>query len=160
VLVLSTLRLMSVEVGSVAPDFTLVDETGEKVTLSRLRGRNVVLIFYPWDFSSTCTRELHQVTELAGRFGDAEVFGISIDSKYAHAAFKRQEGLAVRLLADSNPQGAVARLYGVYLEAASAATRATFVIDKDGVVRYRVVTSISEARDQAEIVRALAACPV
>src|ERR1700730_11763916 len=107
---------MPLEIGSPAPDFTLVDEDNERVTLSELRGGNVVLVFYPLDFSPTCTRELHDITSLRERFGDAEVFGISVDSRHTHRAFKRDEQLRVRLLADFHPKGAVAALYGAYLD--------------------------------------------
>jgi peroxiredoxin len=153
---------MSVDVGDLAPDFTLVDENGDKVTLSELRGGNVVLVFYPLDFSPVCTRELKDISTAAGRFGDqhATVFGISVDSKWAHAAFKRDEGLSARLLADFHPKGAVAQLYGVYLDDAGIANRGSFVIDRDGRVAHKVVTSPGEARNLDEYLEALAACPV
>jgi peroxiredoxin len=154
---------MSVEVGSQAPDFTLRNEKGEEVTLSGLRGKNVVLIFYPFAFSSTCTKELHDVTDLESKFGaeNAEVFGVSVDSPFALKAFREHENLAPHLLADFEPKGAVARQYDAYLEAPLGfATRATYVIDKDGKVAWKQVTSPGEARDQEEAVAALAACPV
>jgi peroxiredoxin len=153
---------MSVEIGDQAPDFTLADETGEKVTLSALRGRNVVLVFYPLDFSPVCTRELKDLAAAAGRFDDqhAEVFGISVDSRWCHQAFKRDEGLRARLLADFHPKGEVARLYGVYLEDGGIANRGTFIIDRDGRVAHKVVTSTQEGRNLDEYLEALAACPV
>jgi peroxiredoxin len=153
---------MPVEIGQEAPDFTLRDEDGQEVTLSSLRGRNVVLVFYPFAFSSTCTKELHDVTGLADKFDDAsaEVFGISVDSPFALKAFKRDEGLSASLLSDFEPKGAVAREYGAYLDDLGFATRATFVIDKDGKVAHKQVTSPAEARDQEEVLDALAACPV
>jgi len=82
---------MAVEVGQEAPDFTLRDENGEEVELSSLRGRNVVLIFFPAAFSGICTKELHTATDLAEKYGaaGAEVFGVSVDSPYALKAFKR-----------------------------------------------------------------------
>jgi mycoredoxin-dependent peroxiredoxin len=153
---------MSVEVGSEAPDFTLRDENGEEVTLSSRRGHNVVLVFFPFAFSSMCTKELHTITGLGDRFGDAhaEVLGISIDSPYALKAFKRDEGLSARLLSDFEPKGAVAEQYGAYLGDLGFATRATFVIDKDGKVAHKQVNSPAEERDQEEVLAALAACPV
>lgn len=153
---------MAVEIGDKAPDFTLRDEENQEVTLSQLRGRNVVLVFYPLDFSGICTRELHEITGLAEKFdaAGAEVFGISVDSRHTHRAFKRDEGLKARLLADFHPKGAVAQKYGVYLEEAGIATRGTFVIDTEGVVRWKVVNPSSEARNQDEVIEALAACPV
>jgi mycoredoxin-dependent peroxiredoxin len=153
---------MSVEVGSQAPDFTLRNENGEEVTLSSMRGRNVVLIFYPFAFSSLCTKELHDVTGLQQQFGDAhaEVFGVSVDSPFALKAFREHEQLTPHLLSDFEPKGAVAQQYGAYLDGLGFATRATYVIDKDGNVAWKQVTSPGEARDQEEAVEALAACPV
>lgn len=153
---------MSVEVGSQAPDFTLRDENGEEVTLSALRGENVVLIFYPFAFSSICTKELRDVTGLEARYGDAnaKVFGVSVDSPFALKAFRKQESLTPHLLSDFEPKGQVAQEYGAYLDGLGFATRATFVIDKDGKVAWKQITSPGEARDQEEAVAALAACPV
>jgi peroxiredoxin len=153
---------MSVEVGDIAPDFTLVDENGDKVTLSELRGSNVVLVFYPLDFSPVCTRELKDISAVAGKFEaqNATVLGISVDSKWCHAAFKRDEELSARLLADFHPKGEVARLYDVWLEPGGIANRGTFVIDRDGRVAHKVVTSPAEARSLDEYLEALAACPV
>lgn len=153
---------MTVEVGSPAPDFTLKDQDNQDVTLSALRGRNVVLVFYPLAFSPVCTGELRDISRSADRYraAGAEVLGISVDSRWTLRAFKEHEGLEARLLADFNPKGEVARRYGAYIEEAGIATRATFVIDRDGRVVERVVTSPAEARDQEEYLTALAACPV
>ena len=152
----------TVDVGQEAPDFTLVDDAGEKWTLSEHRGRNVVLVFFPLSFSGICTRELHALTGDADRFAGAgaEVVGISIDSKYVQKAFKRDEQLKATLLADFNPRGAVARQYGVYIEALGFANRGTFVIDKNGRVAHQVITGVGEARDPEEYLRALQSCPV
>jgi peroxiredoxin len=153
---------MAVEVGEQAPDFTLRDETGDELTLSELRGRNVVLVFYPLAFSSMCTRELHDISDARDRYdaAGAEVIGISVDSPYALKAFKRDEGIKARLASDFHPKGDVARKYGAYIEEAGIATRATFVIDKDGKVAYKVVNHPGEARNQDEYLEALASCPV
>ena len=153
---------MSVEVGSEAPDFTLRDENGEEFTLSSLRGRNAVLVFYPAAFSSTCTRELHDVSDARERYdaAGAEVLGISVDSPYALKAFKRDEGLKAKLLSDAHPKGEVATRYDAYIPEAGIATRATFVIDKDGKVAYKVVNNPGEARNQEEYIEALASCPI
>lgn len=153
---------MSVEIGQEAPDFTLTDENGEQFTLSSLRGQNVVLVFYPLAFSGTCTRELQDLTAAADKYdaANAEVIGISIDSPYALKAFKRDENLEAKLLADFHPKGDVARKYGAYIEEAGVATRATFVIDKDGRIAHKVVNHSGKARNQEEYLEALAACPV
>jgi peroxiredoxin len=153
---------MSVEIGSEAPDFTLRDENGEEFTLSSLRGRNAVLVFFPLAFSSICTKELHDISGAAPSYQDAsaEVIGISVDSPYALKAFKRDEGLEARLVSDFHPKGDVAKKYGAYIEEAGIATRATFVIDKDGKVAHKVVNHPGEARNQTEYLQALANCPV
>jgi peroxiredoxin len=153
---------MPLEVGQEAPDFTLRDENGQDVTLSSLHGKNVVLVFYPFAFSSICTKELHDITDRDGKFGEnsAEVFGISVDSPFALKAFRDNEQLSAHLLSDFEPKGAVARQYDAYLDDLGFATRATFVIDKDGKVAHKQVTSPAEARDQDEVLEALAACPV
>lgn len=153
---------MTVEVGQQAPDFTLVDETNAKVHLHDLRGRNVVLIFYPLDFSRTCTAELKEIARTKEKYeaAGAEVFGISVDSRHCHAAFKRDEELSARLLADFNPKGAVARLYDTYLDDLGFAGRLTVVIDADGVIRNLVRSSVGEARNAEEYLETLAACPI
>jgi mycoredoxin-dependent peroxiredoxin len=153
---------MSVEIGSEAPDFMLRDENGDEVTLSSLRARNVVLVFYPLAFSPTCTRELHDISEAADKYqaAGADVFGISVDSPYVLKAFKRDEDLEARLLSDFHPKGAVAKQYEAYIEEAGIATRATFVIDKDGKIAHKVVNHPGQARNQEEYLEALASCPV
>lgn len=153
---------MGVEIGDIAPDFTLPDENGEKVTLSSLRGRNVVLVFYPLDFSPVCTKELKDITALADRYqaAGAEVYGISVDSRYTHAAFRRDEALSAHLLADFHPKGEVAQAYGVYIDQAGIANRGTFVIDAEGRIAYKIITAPAVAREQEEYLAALANCPI
>jgi mycoredoxin-dependent peroxiredoxin len=153
---------MAVEVGQEAPDFTLRDENGEEVQLSSLRGRNVVLIFFPAAFSGICTKELHTATDLAEKYGaaGAEVFGVSVDSPYALKAFKRDEQLDVHFLSDFHPKGQMATEYEAYIPEAGVATRATYVIDKDGKIAYKAVNHPGEMRDQDAIIDALAACPI
>jgi peroxiredoxin len=148
-----------VEVGHEAPDFTLVDQHGQRVTLSGFRGRkNVVLLFYPWAFSSTCTGELCVIRDRLPTFDndDTVTLAVSIDSKYALRVFADQERYTFPLLADSWPHGAVARAYEVFVEDRGAARRGTFIIDKAGVVRWSVVLGIDEARDADEYARVLA----
>ncbi|MEA2684710.1 MAG: mycoredoxin-dependent peroxiredoxin [Chloroflexota bacterium] len=152
---------VGVEVGQEAPDFTLRDDQNQKWTLSAHRGRNVLLVFYPLSFSGVCTKELHELRDRSSEFADAaEVVGISVDSKYVQAAFKRDDNLPVTLLADFQPRGAVARLYGVFLEEWGYAGRGTFVIDKNGRVAAKVVAEVGQMRDPDEYLSALARCPV
>jgi mycoredoxin-dependent peroxiredoxin len=139
---------MSVTVGQEAPDFTLVNQRGEKVTLSDLRGRKVVLVFYPFAFSSLCTDELCALRDRSGDFGDDTVLlGISVDTKHALRVFVEQEGLGFDLLSDFWPHGAVAQEYGVFLPERGMATRASFVLDRQGVVRWAVVGGPGDVRD-------------
>lgn len=149
---------MSVTVGQTAPEFTLVNQAGEKVTLSDFRGRKVVLVFYPFAFSPLCTSELCDLRDRRGEFDDDTVLlGVSVDTKYALKVFAEQEGLGFDLLSDFWPHGAVAQEYGVFLpDAGGKATRATFVIDREGVVRWSVINGPGEARDPGDYRAAVA----
>ncbi|HEX2503286.1 MAG TPA: redoxin domain-containing protein [Miltoncostaeaceae bacterium] len=154
---------MAIEVGQEAPDFTLKDTENRDVTLSSFRGdKNVVLVFYPFAFSSVCTRQLTEIGEHEGRYaeGDAQVIGVSVDSRYAQRRFAEELGLRdAILLADFEPKGAVSRSYGVFLEELGFSGRATFVIDKAGVVRGVSLTDTpAEMPDEAEYFQALATC--
>ena len=114
---------MALEIGQEAPDFTLVNENNEEVTLSKLRGNPVVLVFYTFDFSGICTNELCEIRDGFPNLSSlgAQVFGISRDSRFAHAAFKEQFQLPHSLLADV--KGEVARSYDTWNEAVGAAER-------------------------------------
>jgi len=151
---------MEVEVGDQAPDFELKDQHGTPVRLSGLLGvKNVVLVFYPLAFSGTCTGELCAIRDEfpeAAR-DDIEVLTVSVDSVFAHRAWSDTEHFSFGLLSDFWPHGAVATQYGVFDTERGIATRGTFIIDKDGVVRWKVVNPTSQARDIAEYSKALAA---
>ncbi len=156
---------MTVAVGAVAPDFELVDQHGTPVRLSSFRGsrdiggRDVVLVFYPWSFSSVCAGELSVLQDDVGAFVNDEtaLLAVSVDSKFTQRAFADQRALTFPVLADFWPHGEVARRYGVFDEGAGASLRGTFVIDREGVVRWNVLRGIGEARDAAEYKAALAA---
>jgi peroxiredoxin len=155
---------MPVEVGQEAPDFTLKSHHGEEVALSSFRGsRNVVLVFYPLAFSGVCTRQLTQIGEHESRYaeGDAQVIGISVDSRHALRRFAEDLGLTdTILLADFEPKGEVSRRYGVYQEDRGSSARATFVIDKQGIVRGVSLTEHpGQMPDEEDSFRSLAACP-
>ncbi len=148
-----------VEIGRAAPDFTLSDQHGESVTLSQFRGsNNVVLLFYPYAFSRTCTGELCVIRDRPTSFDNDETvtLAVSVDHKYTLRAFADHEGYTFRLLADFWPHGAVAKEYGVFVEEKGAAKRGTFIIDKDGVVRWSVIHGMGEARDADEYEKVLA----
>jgi peroxiredoxin len=150
---------MAVEIGEQAPDFELTDQHGTPVRLSGFRGsKNVVLVFYPLAFSGVCSGELcamrdefHEVTR-----DDVELLTVSVDSRFTHKAWADAENFSFALLSDFWPHGAVAKAYGVFQENMGIATRGTFVIDKAGVVRWKVVNPIPEARDIADYQKALA----
>jgi mycoredoxin-dependent peroxiredoxin len=151
---------MSVEVGQQAPDFELKDQHGAPVRLSDFRGRkNVVLVFYPLAFSGVCSGELRAMRDEfpeAAR-DDVELLTVSVDSVYALRAWSDAEAFGFPLLSDFWPHGDVARSYGVFDDNRGIATRGTFIIDKDGVVRWKVVNPVPEARDIADYQKALAA---
>src|SRR6187551_3502032 len=143
---------MSVDVGSKAPDFTLVNQDREPVTLGEQRGRPVVLAFFPAAFSSVCQKELCTFRDSMGRLGEAkaQVFGISVDTFFTLKAFHDQQKFSFPLLSDFNKEAI--RDYGVFNEdmigLKGIAKRAVFVIDKDGVVRHREV--LEDARNEPD----------
>jgi peroxiredoxin len=151
---------MSVEVGEEAPDFALRDGNLAEVRLSDLRGRNVLLVFYPFAFTRVCSGELCAIRDelptLAGGEGGTEVLAVSCDPPGSLRAFAAAEGFQYRLLSDFWPHGEVARAYGVFDEGLGAALRGTFLIDRSGVVRWKVVHGLSDARDIADYRAALA----
>ena len=141
--------------GDTAPDFTLPSTVGEKVTLSDYRGKkNVLLMFYPLDFSPVCSVENKQCAEMLPSRGsdDVQVLGVSVDSLWAHKAFAAQNGISYPLLADFHPRGEVARKYGVYLEDKGIAARTAYVIGKDGRIKDVVASDIPVARDIAKLI--------
>lgn len=149
---------MPVTVGQAAPDFTLVNQRNELVSLADLRGRKVVLVFYPFAFSPICTGELCSLRDRRGQFDDDTVLlGISVDTRHALRVFAEQEGLGYDLLSDFWPHGEVARAFGVFNEERGSAHRGTFVIDREGIVRWTVVHWDNSARDDADYREALSA---
>ena len=140
-----------VDVGDIAPDFVLKDQDRQEVRLSDFRGKNVVLVFYPFSYSGICQAELCGIRDDLPRFRNesTQTLAVSCDSLQVHKAWADQQGYDFPLLADFWPHGEVARLYGVFHEEAGAALRATFVLDKDGVVVHKVVNGLGEQRDHA-----------
>jgi peroxiredoxin (alkyl hydroperoxide reductase subunit C) len=138
--------------GTPAPGFTLKDQNNQEVRLADFRGRKaVLLVFYPLAFTGTCQGELAEVSEyLAIYQNDAvQVLTVSVDSAYSHKIWASREGFQFPLLADFWPHGAVAQAYGVFNHTAGFANRGTFVIDRDGVIRFAEMIGPGEARDQA-----------
>ena len=127
-----------IEPGSPAPDFTLPDQDGNKVSLSDYRGRTVVLVFYPADFSRVCTDQLSVYQEVLPQLEEAgaQLVGISVDGAFCHKAFREHQGLTIPLLADFHPKGDVAKDYGVYSDEYGVAGRALVMVGPDGVVQW------------------------
>jgi peroxiredoxin len=148
-----------VEVGQPAPDFALKDQHNQVVSLADFRGRkNVVLVFYPYAFTRVCEGELCAIRDDLPSFqnDDVQVLTVSVDTVFAHRVWAEREGFDFPLLADFWPHGAVAQAYGCFNEERGCSTRGTYVIDKDGVVRWKVVNAIPDGRDQAEYLKVLA----
>jgi peroxiredoxin len=126
------------ETGTVAPDFTLPVSPRQTASLGQYRGRPVVLVFYPADWSPVCGDQLALYNELGGEFArfNAALLPISVDGVWSHAAFGSQRNYQFPLWSDFEPKGRVARLYGVFNETDGVSQRALFVIDADGVIRW------------------------
>jgi peroxiredoxin len=150
---------MAVEVGSKAPDFTLNDYNKQAVTLSSYQGeKNVLLVFYPFAFSGICQGELCQVRDELATYTDAnvQVIGVSVDTPFSLKAWAEQQGYQFPLLSDFWPHGTVASAYGVFNDKAGLANRGTFLIDKEGVVRFAEINQPGEPRDQEAWKKAVA----
>src|SRR5436189_5153264 len=108
-----------ISTGSPAPDFSLRNQNGERVSLSDFRGRKVVLVFYPADFSPVCSDQLSIYQEVLPQLGDqgTDLVGVTVDTTWAHKAFQEQLGIEIPLLSDFHPKGEVSRAYGAYIEA-------------------------------------------
>ena len=143
-----------------APDFALRDQNNQVVRLADLRGAHaVLLVFYPFAFTGTCQSELGDVRDSSVSLADAgvQVLTVSVDTVYAHKVWAEREGYEFPLLSDFWPHGAVARAYGVFNERTGAADRGTFLIDRDGVIRFAERNAPGEPRDQSVWRAALAA---
>ncbi|HEY2601363.1 MAG TPA: redoxin domain-containing protein [Thermoleophilaceae bacterium] len=127
-----------IEPGSPAPDFTLRDQDGQEVSLGDLKGQTIVLVFYPLDFSPVCTDQLSIYQELVQDFDSrgVKLYGVSVDSAFAHKAFQEKLNLTFPLLADFEPKGAIAKAYGVYNDDFGTSQRALVMIDPDGIVKW------------------------
>src|SRR5437660_9680124 len=130
--------------GAVAPDFSLRSTPDQAVKLSDFRGQPVVLAFYPADWSPVCGDQMGLYNEILPEFQKlgAELLGISVDGAWCHTAFSRDRKLHFPLLADFEPKGAVARLYGVYRETDGTTERALFVINESGVIHWSWVSPV------------------
>ena len=151
-----TLIAKEVEVGDMAPDFTLKDQDGNMVTLSSFRGtQSVVLAFYPFDWSPVCTTENCAISNDLKQFEGkgSVIFGVSCDSHFSHKAWREKEGYKHSLLSDQKRE--VAKKYGLYIEDFNCSKRATVVVDKSGKVIYKKVQEIKVPRSNQEILGAI-----
>lgn len=154
---------MKIEVGQKAPDFSLYDSDRQKITLTDYRGRNVVLLFFPFAFTSVCTAELCNVRDNIRDYDklNAQVFGISVDSHYTLARYKKDQNLNFPLLSDFNKE--VSTAYGCLyekfgLDMKGVSKRSAFVIDQQGIVRYvEILENASQTPDFTNVQTALSA---
>ena len=124
--------------GSQAPNFTLVESTGEEISLADYRGRPVILAFYPADWSPVCGDQLVLYNEVLPLFEEhnAQLLGISVDGKWSHRAYTEDRNLNFPLLSDFEPKGEVAKIYGAYDSKSGTCLRALFVIDAHGTIQW------------------------
>jgi peroxiredoxin len=129
-------------IGTTAPDFELYTTPDQKISLSQLKGRKVILAFYPADWSPVCGDQMALYNETLKLFHkhNAELLGISVDSKWCHLAFCQDRKFHFPLLADFEPKGVVARLYDVYDEKEGECKRALYVIDEEGMIRWNYLS--------------------
>ncbi|KGH43217.1 peroxiredoxin [Modestobacter caceresii] len=142
---------MSLSVGDAAPEFSLPDQDKQVVSLAGLRGAPVLVVFYPFAFSGTCTGELCQLRDDLDTYTDAgvQVVAISTDPTFSLKAFKAEQGLTFPLLSDFWPHGATAEAYGVFNERAGMALRGTFLVDAGGTLVFTEVNQPGDARAQS-----------
>lgn len=151
---------MTISLGSAAPDFELSDQHGNKVSLASFKGKkNVVLLFYPFSFTGTCTGELCAMRDDLAAFQNdgVQLLAVSCDSMFTQRVFAEKEGYEFPVLADSWPHGAVAQSYGIFDDVRGCSLRGTFVIDKEGIVRWQIVNGLGDARNLEDYKSALAA---
>jgi peroxiredoxin len=131
--------------GTKAPDFTLPVTPDEKLSLSELRGKPVILAFYPADWSPVCGDQMALYNEVLPEFQKygAQLLGISVDGAWCHVAYSKDHKLRFPLLADFEPKGAISRAYGAYHPEAGFSERALFVIDKNGVIAWSYLSPVS-----------------
>ena len=152
--------MSGLSLGDSAPDFTLRDQFGQDITLSSFRGRKaVVVFFYPYAFSGVCTGEMAGIRDRLAEFMtfDTEVLAISCDPVYSLRAFADQDGLNFPLLSDFWPHGEVSQAYGVFDPKRGCPRRSSYVIDKEGLIRWSLHNAMPEGRDLDEHLQQLLA---
>lgn len=131
--------------GNIAPEFELYSSPDQKLRLSELKGKKVILAFYPADWSPVCGDQMSLYNEMGKYFArhNAQMVGISVDSKWCHSAFSEHHNFHFPLLADFEPKGAVARLYGSYNENNGECRRALYVLDENGIIRWNYLSPVA-----------------
>lgn len=150
----------SLTIGELAPDFELSDQHGVKLTLSSFREKkNVVILFYPFSFTGTCTGELCEIRDDISSFQNENVqlLAISCDSMFSQRAFAEAQGYKFPVLTDFWPHGETAKAYGVFNDQRGCAIRGTFIVDKSGILRWQVVHGMGDARSALDYKAAIAA---
>ncbi|ASY14235.1 peroxiredoxin (alkyl hydroperoxide reductase subunit C) [Candidatus Planktophila dulcis] len=151
---------MTLTIGQAAPDFELKNQYGELVKLSSFKGeKNVVVLFIPFAFTGTCTGELCAIRDDLAAFqnDNVQVLAISCDSPFTQKIFAEQEGYKFPVLADFWPHGAAAQAFGIFNADLGCALRGTFIIDKEGIIRWTVVNGLGDARNNGDYKSAIAA---
>ena len=130
--------------GTPAPDFELFSTHDQKLKLSELRGKKIIIAFYPADWSPVCSDELSLYNETMKIFSrhNAQLIGISVDSKWCHLAFSQSRKFHFPLLADFEPKGTIAKLYEVYDEKEGECRRALYVLDEKGIIRWNYLSPV------------------
>ena len=146
-----------IEPGSPAPDFTLSDQDGNKVSLAEFRGRTVVLVFYPADFSRVCTDQLSVYQEVLPQLEEEGVtlLGISVDGAFCHKAFREHLNTSIPLLADFHPKGEVSKAYGVWSEEYGVSGRALVLVGPEGAVEWAYLSPPLEVPKPERVFEAL-----
>lgn len=147
--------------GTVAPDFTLNVTPDQQLSLSELRGKPVILVFYPADWSPVCGDQLAVLNQVLPEFKkhEAELLGISVDGLWCHIAFAKARNLHFPLLSDFNPRGDVSQKYGAYRVKEGTCERAIFVLDRNGVITWSYLSPIAENPGADGILEALEKLP-
>jgi len=147
--------------GTAAPEFTLHVTPDQSLSLMELRGKPVILAFYPADWSPVCGDQMALYNEILSEFQkyDAQLLGVSVDGVWCHEAFAKDRHLHFPLLADFEPKGAVAQRYGVYRKSDGVSERALFVIDKAGIIAWSYVSPIAVNPGADGILQALDELP-
>lgn len=152
---------MPIAIGQAAPDFVLKDQDQKEVRLNDFRGKNVVIVFYPLDWSPVCTNEHACLVDEMKRFEslNAQILGLSVDSVWSHKAWAEKLGISYPLLADFQPRGAVADQFGLFLRDKGITARAIAVVDKEGKLAWFKQYEILQVPNLAEVAQAIEKLP-